>query len=580
MTADYEKFRIESDDFARRFAMRGQNLMWFLGAGASASAGVPTAFNMVWDFKRQLFITQTKVAPQAVSDLSNPTVRSRIQEHIAASERFPLPGSPNEYAILFEEVYPVEADRRRYLDEKLSGAKPSFGHLALATLMKAGRTRLVWTTNFDTLIADACAKVYDTTGALTTVDLDAPSLAVQNIQEGRWPVEVKLHGDFRSRSLKNTTAELRSQDVRLRQMLVNSCRRFGLVVVGYSGRDDSVMDALEEALAAPDAFPAGLFWLHRGEDIPFDRVTRLLAQARNAQLESGLVLIENFDETLRDLVRPIQNMDTSALDSFAQERQIWSSAPVPAGRRGWPVIRLNALPIVDAPVECRRVVCEIGGTAEVREAVKRAGANVIAARSKAGVLAFGSDDAIHAAFGSFAIEDFDIHTLQASRQRYDSTERGLLREALSSALVRHVGMEVTRRHSTDLLTPANPKSEDWAQLRTIVGEISGEVPRNPGSKWCEGVGLRLDWADDRLWLLFEPRTVLWGTDDSNRFAEADFARKRAIGRYNSKLNELVDFWASCLAQGEKEIRALGIENGIDASFRISPTTGFSRRAGA
>ena len=139
--------------------------------------------------------------------------------------------------------------------------------------MKSDRSQLVWTTNFDTLIADACARVYDTTGALTTVDLDAPSLAIQSIQEGRWPVEVKLHGDFRSRSLKNTTAELHSQDVRLRQTLVNSCQRFGLVVVGYSGRDESVMDALEEALDAPDAFPSGLFWLHRGDDVPFNRVT-------------------------------------------------------------------------------------------------------------------------------------------------------------------------------------------------------------------------------------------------------------------------------------------------------------------
>ena len=75
--------------------MRGQNLMWFLGAGASASAGVPTSFNMVWDFKRQLFITQTKVAPQAVSDLSNPTVRSRIQDHINAPlGDFPYLGPP------------------------------------------------------------------------------------------------------------------------------------------------------------------------------------------------------------------------------------------------------------------------------------------------------------------------------------------------------------------------------------------------------------------------------------------------------------------------------------------------------
>ena len=34
---------VGADDFARRFALRAGNLMWLLGAGASASAGIPTA---------------------------------------------------------------------------------------------------------------------------------------------------------------------------------------------------------------------------------------------------------------------------------------------------------------------------------------------------------------------------------------------------------------------------------------------------------------------------------------------------------------------------------------------------------
>lgn len=33
--------------------MRGGLLMWLLGAGASASAGVPTAWDMIWEFKQQ-----------------------------------------------------------------------------------------------------------------------------------------------------------------------------------------------------------------------------------------------------------------------------------------------------------------------------------------------------------------------------------------------------------------------------------------------------------------------------------------------------------------------------------------------
>ena len=70
--------------------------------------------------------------------------------------------------------------------------------MALATFMRASRTKIVWTTNFDPLVADACAKVYDGTGHLTTVALDAPDLARDVINGERWPAEIKLHGDFRS----------------------------------------------------------------------------------------------------------------------------------------------------------------------------------------------------------------------------------------------------------------------------------------------------------------------------------------------------------------------------------------------
>jgi hypothetical protein len=342
--------------------------MWLLGAGASASAGIPTAYDMVWEFKQLLFVSQRRVSPQVVADLSNPTVRAQLQAHIDASRRLPPSGAADEYASLFEAVYPSEADRRAYLDSKIAGAKPSYGHLALSTLMRAQLTRLVWTPNFDPLVADACAKIYDTTGSLTTVTLDGPDLAAQVIADGRWPIEVKLHGDFRSRRLKNTNDELRQQDLRLRHILIDSCRRFGAVVVGYSGRDDSIMDALTEAIEQSGAFPAGLFWLHRDEAPRLPRVSQLLVRAVDTNVEAALVRVENFDEALRDLIRLLDSVDTKTLDTFAMERRRWSSAPLPGGRRGWPVVRLNALPVVRAPTVCRRVVCQIGGYSAVRDA--------------------------------------------------------------------------------------------------------------------------------------------------------------------------------------------------------------------
>ena len=49
---------IGADDFARRFALRAPSLMWLLGAGASVSAGIATAGDMIWEFKQRLFMSQ------------------------------------------------------------------------------------------------------------------------------------------------------------------------------------------------------------------------------------------------------------------------------------------------------------------------------------------------------------------------------------------------------------------------------------------------------------------------------------------------------------------------------------------
>ncbi len=446
--------------------------------------------------------------------------------------------------------------------------------------MRAGLTKIVWTTNFDTLIADACAKVYDGTGALTTVALDAPELATETIGAQRWPIEIKLHGDFRSRRLKNTGDELRQQDARLRQVFVDLCRTTGLVVAGYSGRDDSIMDALAEVLNHPNPFPGGLFWLHRGEDPPLPRVTTLLTMAAEKGVDGGLVQIENFDEILRDLLRLISGLNTGVLDAFASARQRWTAPARPGGRKGFPVVRLNGLPLDLLPTVCRRVVCKIGGYAEVLSAVAAAGVDILIGRTRAGVLAFGSDADVRAAFSAFEISEFDLHAIEVHRLRYDSGERGLLRDAISRALARDGRLDLTRRRNVDLLTPAQPDDEVWGPLKSIVGPLFGTVKSQPEIGWTEGIGIRLEWADDRLWLVFEPRTVFEGVTEGNRSASTDFGRERTVKRYNRQLNELIAFWAATLAKDGNDQRALDVSSGVDAVFRLSVDTAFSRRVRA
>jgi len=580
MNINEEPAEISADDFCRRVVQRKGGLMWLLGAGASAAAGIPTASDLIWQFKQLLYSTQKKVPIETVRDLANAANRRRLQDHIDVAGRFPAPGHPDEYAALFEEVYPVESDRQTFLDGKLRGAKPSYGHLALATQMKAGNVRMVWTTNFDALVADACAKIYDGTGYLTSVALDAPDIANEAVQKERWPIEIKLHGDFRSRRLKNTGDELRQQDAKLRKLLLNSCERFGLVVTGYSGRDQSVMDALSDALDGEHPYPQGLFWLHKmGGEIP-ESAARLISRAREKNVEAAVVRIDNFDELLRDLNQLTNDIDPRVLDAFIGQRKRWTAAPKPTGTKGWPVIRLNATQIVECPTVARRIACSVGGYAELREVFKDTEGKVLFARNRTGVLAFGDDNVLRQKLDPFKIESFDIFTIEIERLRRDSQERGLIRSALTLALARSRKLHVQQRRVADFLYPIDDALPEFKKLRELAGKLSGTVADHPGLSWHEGVSIRLDWADDRLWLLAEPRTVFNGIDEHNKAVAADFARERSFARYNGVLNSFIGFWSEYLSGAGEEFATFATADGVNAKFRLSKDSAFSRRVTA
>ena len=144
-----------------------------------------------------------------------------------------------------------------------------------------------------------------------------------------------------------------------------------------------------------------------------------------------MVGIDNFDETMRDLIRLSPNLDTTELETFASDRKVWTPPPHPNGNGGFPVIRLNGLEIKALPTVCRLVTCTIGGQAKVVDAIETANVPVLAARTKSGVLAFGSDEQVRKAFEPYSIETFDLHSIEVRRLQNDSQERGLLRHALS-----------------------------------------------------------------------------------------------------------------------------------------------------
>ncbi len=542
---------------------------------------------MTWDFKRALYCSEKRVAVRSVGDLGDPAVRRRLQQHFDAKAGSPPEGSDAEYSYYFEAAYPHEMDRRRYIEQQVSAAVPSYGHRALAVLLRHSKLRLIWTTNFDRLIEDAMAAASMTTGRLTVASLDNASVAGQALSEGRYPLLVKLHGDFQSRQLKNVGPELARQDEDLRRTLVSACGMAGLAVTGYSGRDASVMAALEAGIAAKSAYPGGLFWFRRSDSPLSPRVRSLLETARKHGVQAEEVEIETFDELMGDLVRQVHDIPEADVERLDVQAPRVTNAPLLARGRGWPVVRLNGLPLLDFPQTCRRIECSIGNTQEVRKAVSEAGVNVFVARKNVGVLAFGSDSDLKAAFGPYGITTFDLHGLEAGRLRHDGAELGLLKDALAAALARGRPLKLRGGRTQKLAVDAGQVgSPSLQQLRDAVGGSLVGTCTAAKLAWAEALEVRLEHRLDRLWIQivptiwFEKPPVDAAGADEIRAAAAGFVRERKVRRYNRIAAALLDAWLFVLfgAEKEAEFRALGIGDGVDAVFRASRTTAYSRRA--
>lgn len=572
---------MDIEQFVRLYPQRAPHVMWFLGAGASAAAGVPTAGQMVWEFKRQLFCATQRVSLAACSDLTNPVVQARIQRHFDDLSGYPSHGADDEYSFYFERTYPDEMDRRSYIDRKVKAATPSYGHLALTGLLKMDLARVVWTTNFDRTVEDAAARLFESTSALVTATLGEPQVALQALNGGQWPLLGKLHGDFQSRRLKNTSEELQYQDAELRHALLEACRRFGLAVVGYSGRDDSVMETLHEAISDGRGYPSGLFWFHRSSSALASSVTALIDKAQAKGIGAYFIEVETFDELLSDLIRLIPEIPDDIANQLDRRALRVTAAPISPGPGMWPGIRLNALPVLVSPTVCRRFTCDIGGSSEVREAVEQSGAEIVATRRNVGVLAFGSDSQVRKAFKTFNIRDWDVHAIEAHRLRYASQEHGLLHDALIKALIRARPVTAESKRSGHLLVinPDQQDHESLAMLRNAVGQLAGTVPETTLS-WAEAARIRLDYKLSRLWLLIEP--VIWvdqADDEELIDAGKEFRRERVARRYNATSNAVLDGWIHLLVGDgdEAELQAFGIGDGIDASFTIGKITAFSWR---
>ncbi len=296
---------ISARGFAERFALNPMGFAWLLGAGASATAGIPTGYQMIQEFRTRLYASQAGISLREI-DAADPLWQARIDRHHERQGALPPLSDPAAYSRAFEALYPSPEDRRLFIRNQVVKGTPSLGHKVLGSLLGSRKTPCVFTTNFDSLIESSATVAAQ---LLPVAERSTPTLAaIDNaaraevcLRENEWPLIVKLHGDYQSVDLKNTDTELIQQDRQLRLVLTQSLQRFGLVAVGYSGRDESVMQALSAVLRDPLPYPKGIYWLCQDPASLLPSVRTFLEEAELAQVDVYLVRGTTFDELFGDI---------------------------------------------------------------------------------------------------------------------------------------------------------------------------------------------------------------------------------------------------------------------------------------
>lgn len=576
------------------FCERQQNYVWFLGAGASRSAGLPTAADIIWDLKRRYYCREEN---QDISrqDIQNASVRARIQAFMV-SKGFPEQWAENEYPTYFEKIFGTDKERqRRYLKAILSEDRVtlSVGNRVLGALISSGFCRIAFTTNFDSVVEKAVAEVSGQ--SLSTYHLEGSHAANEALNNEEFPLFCKLHGDFRYDSLKNLPEDLTRQNDQLSKCVVNAGNRFGFIVTGYSGRDESVMSLFRSVLTTHNPFPHGLFWTGlKGSCMP-SSVEGLLADAREKGVNAQYVEIETFDALM---LRLWGNTEAKPADIDRKVRKTQTAVvniPLSAAGRGKPIMRLNALPVTSWPTRCQVLsFSKPKEWADLRAAQRNTENNLILTKSES-VWCWGAQPYIREEFGKelISIDPFDLSQKIADLHE-NLHVKGFLEEALCAALVRGKPL-LARTTRTSSFLIADRHSEDQSRLDplfSVVGKLHGEIAglfapadiEHPGLErvaWAEAVRVSIDIKNGKFWLLLDPDIWIWPS--RARKSATDFMDRRRSDRYNKKFNKLIDAWIQiALGTNERnaEISISAFDEGGESenpSFKIGTRTGFAQK---
>ncbi|MEZ5338457.1 MAG: tetratricopeptide repeat protein [bacterium] len=256
---------ISQDEFLEKFYSRPGKFQFFFGAGMSVSAGIPLSRDIIDEIIVKVF------------EKTNPAKRGQmtadeLSDWVSREKWF----NPNyAYISALEKEFPSVYLRTELFRRYMEGRFPSPAQLNFAIGVKEGKlNNRVYTTNWDTLTEDAFYWLRGT----NCVTIKGPDQLVE-VKDEEHRYVVKVHGDLDRYDVRYLREGMAKHNDDLRDFLVKSMSNVGLVVMGYSGTEYSVMNMLMEIVHDyPDVLSGGLYWGYQGnmKHVP-ETITDLMA---------------------------------------------------------------------------------------------------------------------------------------------------------------------------------------------------------------------------------------------------------------------------------------------------------------
>lgn len=243
---------------------------FIIGAGASRSAGVLTASEMV----------------------------AEISEKYAELVGGLPEDNRQDYGKVMRLLNPSQ--REEYIKPLLNNAKINWGQIALASLIANNHISSVLTFNFDLILERASALL-----GLQVPVYDFGAAPTDNVRRLANPAIIHLHGQSFGMVLLNTDEETKQHKKAIEPILKETVQEHLTVVIGYSGMNDSAFEVIADKFNSE----CGLLWLGRTEKTP-DHLKPLIAQDY-ADYIGGL----DFDYAMIELAKGLQAWPTPLFEN-------------------------------------------------------------------------------------------------------------------------------------------------------------------------------------------------------------------------------------------------------------------------